>query len=92
MTSTMITTMMNTMTGTMITTMMNTMTITTITTMMNTMTITTITTMMNTKMDIMIKKENSLEISRSLIIRYWGQKVKHEKVAIYAVNQRISNV
>ena len=92
MTSTMITTMMNTMTGTMITTMMNTMTITTITTIMNTMTITTITTMMNTKMDIMIKKENSLEISCSLIIRYWGQKVKHEKVAIYAVNQRISNV
>ena len=56
------------------------------------MTITMITTMMNTKMDAMIKKENSLEISCSLIIRYWGQKIKHEKVAIYAVNQRISNV
>ena len=79
MTSTMITTIMNTVTDTMIT-------------MMNTMTDAMIITMMNTKMDTMIKKENSLEISCSLIIRYWGQKVKHEKVAIYAVNQRISNV
>lgn len=39
----------------------------------NTMTDTMITTMMNTKMDTMIKKENSLEISCSLIIRYREQ-------------------
>ena len=84
--------MMNTMTDAMITAMMNTMTDAMITTMMNTMTDTMIITMMNTKMDTMIKKENSLEISCSLIIRYWGQKIKHEKVAIYAVNQWISNV
>ena len=80
------------MTSTMITTMMNTMTDTMVTAMVNTMTDTMIITMMNTKMDTMIKKENSLEISCSLITRYRGQKIKHEKAAIYAVNQRISNV
>lgn len=44
------------------------------------MTDTMITTMMNTKMDTMIKKENSLEISCSLIIRYRGQFVDINKI------------
>ena len=68
------------MTDTMITTIINTLTSTMITTMMNTLTDTIITTMMNTKMNIMIKKENSLEISCSLIIRYRGQFVDISKI------------